>query len=68
MRSSRRCASCTTRRGWGRGRCRLAPSEDDPCVLVADAGYHARQQLKALDGGVWKTRIAEPEPARSYLA
>ena len=29
--------------------------------------YHAREQLKALDGGVWKTRIAEPEPARGYL-
>jgi hypothetical protein len=23
--------------------------------------------LKALDGGVWKTRIAEPEPANGYL-
>src|SRR5271165_4424675 len=45
----------------------LAPSEDEPCVLVADKGYHARDQLKALDGGVWKTRIAEPEPAKGYL-
>jgi transposase len=36
-------------------------------VLVADKGYHARDQLKALDGGVWKTRIAEPEPAKGYL-
>ncbi len=45
----------------------LAPSEEEPCVLVADKGYHAREQLKALDGGVWKTRIAEPEPARGYL-
>ena len=45
----------------------LAPSEDEPCVMVADKGYHAREQLKALDGGVWKTRIAEPEPARGYL-
>ena len=45
----------------------LAPSEDEPCVLVADKGYHAREQLKALEGGVWKTRIAEPEPAKGYL-
>ena len=30
-------------------------------------GYHARDPLKALDGGVWKTRIAEPEPAKGYL-
>ena len=28
---------------------------------------HAREQLKALEGGVWKTRIAEPEPAKGYL-
>ena len=26
-----------------------------------------REQLKALEGGVWKTRIAEPEPAKGYL-
>ncbi len=45
----------------------LAPSQDEPCVLVADKGYHARDPLKALDGGVWKTRIAEPEPANGYL-
>jgi hypothetical protein len=45
----------------------LAPSEDVPCVVVADK-YHAREQLKALDGGVWKTRIAEPEPCKGYLA
>ncbi len=36
-------------------------------MLVADKGYHARDPLKALDGGVWKTRIAEPEPAKGYL-
>ena len=42
----------------------LAPSEEEPCVMVADKGYHAREQLKALDGGEWKTRIAEPEPAK----
>ena len=45
----------------------LAPSEEEPCVLVADMGYHARDQLKALDGGVWKTRIAELEPAKGYF-
>jgi hypothetical protein len=45
----------------------LAPSEEEPCVLVADKGYHAREQLKVLEGGKWKTRIAEPEPAKGYL-
>ena len=45
----------------------LAPTEDDPCDWAADKGYHARGHLKAMDGGVWKTRIAEPEPARGYL-
>jgi transposase len=45
----------------------LAPSQDEPSVLVADKGYHARDPLKALDGGVWKTRIAEPEPGNGYL-
>ena len=33
--------------------------------MVADKGYHSREQLKALEGGVWKTRIAEPEPSRA---
>jgi transposase len=33
---------------------------------VADKGYHARAVLKDLDGGVWKTRIAEPRP-RGFL-
>ena len=45
----------------------LAPSEDAPCVVVADKGHHAREQLKALEDGVWNTRIAEPEPAKGYL-
>jgi len=39
---------------WGsliRGAVGLTPSEDEPCVLVADKGYHARGQLKALEGG-----------------
>ncbi len=29
--------------------------------LVADKGYHSRAVLKDLAGGVWKTRIAEPQ-------
>jgi len=45
----------------------LAPSQDEPCVVVADKGYHAREQLKALEGGKWKTRIAEPDPSKGYL-
>jgi transposase len=36
-------------------------------LLAADKGYHSREQLKALDGGVWKTRIAEPGPAKGCL-
>ena len=45
----------------------LTPTQDEPCVLAADKGCHAREQLKTLEGGVWKTRIAEPEPAKGYL-
>src|SRR3954454_14410437 len=37
------------------------PSSDDPAECVADKGYHARALLKDLDGGPWKTRIAEPQ-------
>jgi transposase len=37
-----------------------APTQDEPSELVADKGYHSRAVLKDLDGGVWKTRIAEP--------
>ena len=29
--------------------------------LIADKGYHSRAVLKDLDGGAWKTRIAEPQ-------
>jgi transposase len=39
-----------------------APTQDEPSELVADKGYHSRAVLKDLDGGVWKTRIAEPRP------
>jgi IS5 family transposase len=40
----------------------LAPTQDEPCAVAADKGYHAREPLKALEGGVWKTRIADAEP------
>src|SRR5512147_2420156 len=39
----------------------MAPTEAGPAELVADKGYHSRSVLKDLDGGVWKTRIAEPQ-------
>ena len=45
----------------------LAPSQEAPCDVATDKGYHSREQLKALADGVWKARIAEPEPARGYL-
>ena len=38
-----------------------APTKDKPSELVADKGYHSRAVLKDLNGGVWKTRIAEPK-------
>jgi transposase len=37
-----------------------APTKDKPSELVADKGYHSRAVLKDLNGGAWKTRIAEP--------
>ena len=37
-----------------------APTKEKPSELVADKGYHSRAVLKDLDGGAWKTRIAEP--------
>src|SRR5687768_7276430 len=37
------------------------PSPDDPAECVADKGYHSRAVLTDLDGGPWKTRIAEPQ-------
>ena len=45
----------------------LAPTPDDPCEVIADRGYHSREVLKELDGGEWKSRIAEPAPAKGYL-
>src|SRR5213079_2637527 len=38
-----------------------APTKSEPSELVADKGYHSRAVLKELDGGLWKTRIAEPK-------
>jgi hypothetical protein len=38
-----------------------APTTDQPSQFSADKGYHSRALLKRLDGGVWKTRIAEPK-------
>jgi hypothetical protein len=45
----------------------LAPTPENPGDLVTDKGYHSRDGLKELDGGPWKTRIAEPKPANGYL-
>lgn len=38
-----------------------APTEENPAECIADKGYHSRNVLKDLKGGVWKTRIAEPQ-------
>jgi transposase len=38
------------------------PTADTPADLVADRGYHSRAVLKDLDGGPWRSRIAEPKP------
>ncbi|MGO8738122.1 hypothetical protein [Rhodoblastus sp.] len=45
----------------------LAPTRENPCALIADKGYHSRDGFKDLADGVWKTRIAEPKPAKGYL-
>lgn len=45
----------------------FAPTPENPSDLVADKGYHSRDGLKELDGGPWKTRIAEPKPSQGYL-
>src|SRR5512144_1481560 len=37
------------------------PTTTATAELVADKGYHSRAVPKDLDGGVWKTRIAEPQ-------
>src|SRR5690348_4937216 len=38
-----------------------APTSEAPAELIADTGYHSRAGLKALEGGAWKTRIAEKQ-------
>ena len=43
-----------------------APTTAETAELVADKGYHSRAVLKDLDGGVWKTRIAEPQRRSSF--
>ena len=37
------------------------PTAAKTIELIADKGYHSRAVLKDLDGGAWKTRIAEPQ-------
>ena len=44
------------------------PTKQEPSELVTDKGYHSRAILKDLDGGVWKTRIAEPSSRAFTLA
>ena len=39
-----------------------APDAGTPADLVADKGYYSRAVLKDLDGGPWRSRIAEPKP------
>jgi hypothetical protein len=43
------------------GQISAEPTKQKASELVADKGYHSRAVLKALDAGVWKTRIAEPK-------
>lgn len=45
----------------------LMPTQENPCDLVTDKGYHSRDVLKGLAGDVWKTRISEPVPAKGVL-
>ena len=64
----RRCRARWRRRQKNLAAVGLAPTAEDPCELVADKGYHSRAVLKDLDGGAWKTRIAEPQPATAFCA
>ena len=45
----------------------LTPTCEDPSDLVADKGYHSRDGLQGARRRPWKTRIAEPKPAKGYL-
>jgi transposase len=38
-----------------------APTPEAPAELIADKGYHSRGGLRDLEGGAWKSRIAEPK-------
>src|SRR5436190_1216174 len=40
-----------------------APTPEAPAALVADEGYHPRDGLKELEGGAWKSRVAEKKAA-----
>src|ERR671933_2846874 len=40
-----------------------APTPEDPAELIADKGYHARDGLKGLEDGAWKSGIAEKKAA-----
>ncbi len=44
----------------------VRPTPEAPAELVADKGYHARELLRDLEDGPWKTRISEPKRA-SFL-
>ena len=48
----------------------FAPTAEEPCILVGDKGYHSREGLKRLDGGVWNNadRRAEARQGLSALA
>ena len=37
------------------------PHPDDPADMVADKGYFSRDVFKDLDGGPWRSIIAEPK-------
>jgi transposase len=39
---------------------KLAPAPGNEVEVIADKGYHAREVLKRLAAGPWRTRIAEP--------
>ncbi len=39
----------------------VRPTPEAPAELIADKGYHAREGLRDLDDGPWKTRISEPK-------
>src|SRR5690242_3021026 len=40
-----------------------APTPEDPAVLVADKGYHARDGLKGLEDEAWRSRIVGQKAA-----